>query len=275
MNNDELTINCELADQILCGFIRNETEKVGVENVVLGVSGGVDSATSVALAARALGPEHVLGVRMPYATSLPESAQDAALVIEQFGIESITIEITDMVDGYLNAMNVTDRTRRGNVMARARMIVLYDQSAARDALVLGTSNKTEYLLGYSTLWGDMACAINPLGDLYKTQVWQIAEYLGVPDRVIKKPPTADLWAGQTDEDELGFSYRDADRILYHLVDRRCGDAELIELGFTPEFIELIRTRIQRTQYKRRMPIIAKLSHRTVDRDFRYPRDWRG
>ncbi len=273
MNNDELTINCELADQILCGFIRNETEKVGVENVVLGVSGGVDSATSVALAARALGPEHVLGVRMPYATSLPESAQDAALVIEQFGIESITIEITDMVDGYLNAMNVTDRTRRGNVMARARMIILYDQSAARDALVLGTSNKTEYLLGYSTLWGDMACAINPLGDLYKTQVWQIAEYLGVPDRVVKKPPTADLWAGQTDEDELGFSYRDADRILYHLVDRRCGDAELIELGFTPEFIELIRTRIQRTQYKRRMPIIAKLSHRTVDRDFRYPRDW--
>ena len=270
---NKLEINAELATEILVRFIREEVGKIGFERVVVGLSGGVDSSTSAFLATRALGKENVWGILMPYKSSNPDSAHHAAEVVEKTGINSETVEITPMVDAYFEGHTDSDNTRRGNVMARQRMIVLYDKSAQHQALVLGTSNKTEALLGYSTLWGDMACAINPLGDLYKTQIWQLAEYLGVPNEIIEKPPSADLWDGQTDEGELGFTYEEVDKLLYLMVDKRFAVAELVDAGYEEKFIRDVFNKIQTTQYKRRMPVTAKLSHRTIDRDFRYPRDW--
>jgi NAD+ synthase len=269
----ELEINPETATEILTRFIREEVTKIGYNHVVVGISGGVDSSTSAFLAARSLGRENVWGILMPYKTSSPDSLRHAREVVEQTGIRSETIEITPMVDAYFDRFPDADNTRRGNVMARQRMIVLYDKSAEHKALVLGTSNKTEALLGYTTLWGDMACALNPLGDLYKTQVRQLAAFLGVSDEIIAKAPSADLWAGQTDEDELGFTYDRVDKLLYLMVDQRFAVAELVDAGYKEEFIREVFEKVQRTQYKRRLPLIAKLSHRTIDRDFRYPRDW--
>jgi NAD+ synthase len=178
-----------------------------------------------------------------------------------------------MVDPFLESRGVTDRVRAGNVMARQRMIVLYDLSQRDKALVFGTSNKTELLLGYGTLFGDMACAINPLGDLYKTQVWQLARALELPPRVIEKKPSADLWAGQTDEGEMGFSYAEVDRLLYLMVDERRNDDELRTAGFADAFVQQVKGMVRRNQFKRRPPLIAKVSHRTVNVDFRYARDW--
>ena len=269
----ELAINPELMTEILVRFVREEIHKVGVTKAVVGLSGGVDSAVSCVLAAEALGAKNVHAILMPYKTSHPDSLNHAKLVVEATGVHSAEVEITPMVDGYFAREPDADAGRRGNAMARQRMVVLYDVSMAQNALVVGTSNKTEALLGYSTLWGDMACAINPIGDLYKSQVWQLAEHLGVPAPIVQKDPSADLWEGQTDEDELGFSYAEADRILYYMVDRRYMVPELAALGYAEDLIDRIFTRMQRSQYKRRMPIIAKVSHRTVDRDFRYPRDW--
>jgi NAD+ synthase len=271
--NNELEINPEIVTDILTRFIREEVTKIGFNRVVVGISGGVDSSTSAFLAAHALGKENVWGIRMPYKTSSPENMRHAEEVVKRTGIRSELVEITPMVDAYFERHSDADNNRRGNVMARQRMIVLYDKSAEHQALVLGTGNKTESLLGYTTLWGDMACAVNPLGDLYKTQVWQLADYLGVPDEIIGKPPSADLWAGQTDEAELGFTYREVDRVLYLMVDKRFAIRELVEAGYEESLIRNVFDKIQRTQYKRRMPVVAKLSHRTVDRDFRYPRDW--
>ncbi|GAB4335052.1 MAG: NAD+ synthase [Candidatus Abyssubacteria bacterium] len=269
----EIEINPELVTEILTRFIREEVRKVGIERVVIGISGGVDSSTSAFLAARALGKENVWGISMPYKMSSPDSIEDARAVVEKTGINSETVDITPMVDSYFEKVSNADMRRRGNVMARQRMIVLYDKSAEHEALVLGTSNKTEFLLGYTTLWGDMACALSPLGDLYKTQICQLAEYLGVPEQIITKPPSADLWVGQTDEGELGFTYRQVDQLLYYMVDKRYAVLELVESGYEEEFVRRVFRLIQRSQFKRRMPAIAKLSHRTVDRDFRYPRDW--
>jgi NAD+ synthase len=271
--DSKLEINAELATEILVRFIREEVSKIGFERVVVGLSGGVDSSTSAFLATRALGNENVYGILMPYKSSNPDSARHAAEVVEKTGINSETVEITPMVDAYFEGHTDGDNTRQGNVMARQRMIVLYDKSAQHQALVLGTSNKTEALLGYSTLWGDMACAVNPLGDLYKTQIWQLAEFLGVPSEIIEKPPSADLWDGQTDEGELGFTYDEVDKLLYLMVDKRFTIAELVDAGYEEKFIRNVFSKIQTTQYKRRMPVTAKLSHRTIDRDFRYPRDW--
>ncbi|UCD57660.1 MAG: NAD+ synthase [Candidatus Hydrogenedentota bacterium] len=270
---NELDINPELVTKILTRFIKEEVTKIGFKHVVVGISGGVDSSTSAFLAARALGKENVWGIIMPYKTSNPDSLSHAREVVEKTGIRTETVEITPMVDAYFEKYPGADNKRRGNVMARQRMIVLYDKSAEHDALVLGTSNKTEFLLGYTTLWGDMACAVNPLGDLYKTQVRQLAKFLGVPDEIIGKPPSADLWVGQTDEAELGFTYREVDRLLYLMVDKRFAVSELVEAGYEEGFIKNVFEKIQRSQYKRRLPVVAKLSHRTVDRDFRYPRDW--
>jgi len=268
-----LTINAELVAEILRRFIRNEITRAGFGRAVLGLSGGVDSSTVAFLAAQALGPENVLAVVMPYKTSSEASVRDARLVIEITGIRSLQISITEQIDAYFDRFPDASQMRRANKCARERMTILYDQSAAFNGLVLGTSNKSELLLGYGTQYGDLASAINPVGDLYKTQLRQLAAHLGVPKPILEKPPTGDLWVGQTDEGELGFTYAEVDRLLFLMVDRRWRRAELIRVGFAPEFVDRVAMLIRRNHYKRRMPIIAKLSHRTVDRDFRYARDW--
>lgn len=268
-----LDVSEELTADLLVRFLRSEAGKFGFERVVCGLSGGVDSAVSVALAAQAFGPESVLGVMMPYRTSNPSSEADARVVAETLGIETRKVDISDMADGYLEETDVTDRMRRGNVMARCRMIVLYDLSVEWNGLVLGTSNKTEILLGYSTQWGDSASALNPLGDLYKHQVFQLARHLGLPSEVIDKAPSADLFEGQTDEDELGFTYEEVDRLLVKMIDERWTEGELVAEGFNETFVRLVAGRIAANQYKRLPPIIAKLGPRSVTHDFRYLRSW--
>jgi len=266
-------LNPQIVERILVEFLRDETHNAGFERGVLGLSGGVDSAVCAALAVRALGAENVLGVLLPHRTSSPESRTDAELVARTIGMRTELVDISPMVDPYLTSAAVTDRVRAGNVMARERMIVLYDISQRDKALVFGTSNKTELLLGYGTLFGDMASALNPLGDLYKTQIWQLARHLGLPAQIVAKKPSADLWAGQTDEGEMGFTYADVDRLLFAMIDERRTDTELAQMGFDATFIRRVRAMVSRSQFKRRPPLIAKLSHRTVNVDFRYPRDW--
>lgn len=268
-----LSVNTGLLRTILTGFVRDEVHKVGARKAVLGLSGGIDSALVVFIAAEALGPENVHAVCMPYRTSNPESEAHARVVAKACGVDFSVVPITPMVDAYFDLFPEADNMRRGNKMARERMTILYDQSAARGALVLGTSNKTELLLGYGTLYGDMASALNPIGDIYKSQVWQLSEAMGVPREVIEKKPSADLWAGQTDEQELGFTYREVDELLYRMVDLRMDREELVTAGFAPEFIDSIYRKVQNSHFKRRLPIIAKVSNRTIDRDFRYSRDW--
>ena len=270
---DALRIDTEVVLSLLVGFVREEVHKVGFQRVVVGLSGGVDSAVTAAVAQRALGPDDVVPVIMPYRSSSPASEADARAVCDQLGLRPVMVDISPQIDAYFERFPGADRTRRGNKMARERMSILYDLSFAERALVIGTSNKTELLLGYSTVHGDMAHALNPLGDLYKTQVWALARALGLPDRVVDKPPSADLWEGQSDEEELGFQYALVDVLLYYLVDERRTRPELRALGYADDFIDLILRRVRDSQYKRRPPVIAKLSARTIDREFRYPRDW--
>lgn len=270
---DALGIEPELVERILVGFLREEVRKVGYSKVVLGLSGGVDSALTAALAQRALGAENVVPIIMPYRTSNPQSEADARTVADSLGLNPQVVDISPQVDAYFERFPDAERGRRGNKMARERMAILYDMSWAHRALVVGTSNKTELLLGYGTIHGDLAHALNPLGDLYKTQVWEMARHMGLPSQVIEKPPSADLWEGQSDEQELGFQYAVVDVLLYYLVDARCSRAELRDMGFEDAFIDDIGRRVRDSQYKRRPPLIAKLSARTIDREFRYPRDW--
>lgn len=268
-----LEINTDLARTILTDWIRTEIGRAGFERAVVGVSGGVDSSLACALAAQALGPGNVLAVRMPYKTSSSDSMEHAEQVIGTLGVRELTVPITDMVEPLFERFPEADPIRRGNVMARLRMIILYDQSAAFGGLVVGTGNKTEILLGYTTLYGDAASALNPLGDLYKTQVRQLARAIGIPNVIIDKPPSADLWAGQTDEAELGFTYVDVDRLLLLLVDGRYSIDDCVSAGFDRIFVEKVSERIRKTQFKRILPPIAKLSNRTVGYDFLYLRDW--
>jgi NAD+ synthase len=269
----DLTINTDVALTILKGFIRSEITRVGFKRAVIGLSGGIDSALSCVLAARALGPENVIAIRLPYRSSSPDSLEHAQLLIDQLGVESKTIDITDMVEPYLVRDPQMSKQRKGNIMARQRMVVLYDQSEVLKGLVVGTSNKTEILLGYSTLWGDMASALNPIGDLYKTQVRQLSRAVDIPEEIITKAPSADLWKDQTDEGELGFSYEEVDRLLYLLVDQRYLAQDCIEAGFDEQFVQVVMARVSRSQFKRMQPPIAKLSNRTVGYDFLYLRDW--
>ncbi|MFN2153153.1 MAG: NAD+ synthase [Anaerolineales bacterium] len=269
----DLAINSQLAKKILTGFIRSEITRAGFSKAVIGLSGGIDSALSCFLAAEALSPENVLAIRMPYKTSSPDSLEDAQRVIEATGVKSLTVPITEMVEPLFERFPEMNHVRKGNVMARARMIVLYDQSEAFGGLVVGTGNKTEILLGYSTLYGDSACALNPIGDLYKTQIRQLSREMGVPPEVIDKAPSADLWAGQTDEDELGFTYEEVDKLLYLLVDERYRPEDLVEAGFSEKFVRTVIERVRRNQFKRVLPPIAKLTNRTVGYDFLYLRDW--
>jgi NAD+ synthase len=270
-----LDINTDLARKILCGFIRDQIEKAGMQGAVIGLSGGIDSALSAYLSAEALGSENVLAVRMPYRTSSEASLTDADAVTDALGLPSITIPITDMADALISQFEDMSRLRQGNIMARCRMIVLYDQSAARGLLPMGTSNKTEFLLGYSTLYGDSGVALQPIADLYKYQVRQLAAALGVPDNIIDKAPSADLWEGQTDEDELGFTYNDVDQVLFLLVDERYTVSEVVAEGFDAAFVEKVWRRVKANHFKRTMPNIAKLSKRTIGHDFLYLRDWVG
>jgi NAD+ synthase len=273
LDSAELEINAPLVRSILVGFLRKEVRRVGYEKVVVGVSGGVDSSLVAALAAEALGPENVIAISMPYRLSNPSSLADAEAVAHRFSFDLRVVEITPQIDAYFERFPDASDARRGNKMARERMTVLYDASFAEDALVVGTSNKTELLLGYGTIFGDQASALNPIGDLYKTQVWQLAAHVGVPEQVVTKSPSADLWEGQSDEQELGFTYAAVDRLLFNLVDRRYSAADLVEMGHDRAFVEAVTRRMRMNQYKRRPPIIAKLSARTIDREFRYPRDW--
>ncbi|MDP4219998.1 MAG: NAD+ synthase [Bacteroidota bacterium] len=254
-------------------FLRDEMRRVGFEKAVLGLSGGIDSALSAYLAVRALGKENVHCVMMPYKTSNPSSLADAQTVVKHLGVSSEIIDITPMADAYFAMNKEMDSLQKGNVFARLRMIVLYDKSHSRKALVIGTSNKTEWLLGYTTLFGDSASAINPIGDLYKTQVRQLSKEIGVPDAILNKAPSADLWSGQTDEAEMGLTYDEVDLLLYYMIDCRQSNEELMARGFQEDFITKVRGMIRRSQFKRMPPLVAKISSRTVNIDFRYPRDW--
>lgn len=269
----DLTINTDLARKILTGFIHSEITRMGFSHAVINLSGGIDSALSCFLAVEALGPENVLAIRLPYRTSSKDSLEDAQKVIDATGVKSITVEITDMVEPLFAKFPDMDNTRKGNIMARQRMIVLYDQSAAFRGLAIGTGNKTEILLGYTTLFGDSANAINPIGDLYKTQVRQLSQDMGIPQSLLDKPPSADLWVGQTDEGELGFTYAEADELLYLMIDQRYTPQECVEAGFGEAFVHAVVERVRRNHFKRILAPIAKLSNRTIGYDFLYLRDW--
>lgn len=268
-----LEIDPQWTGNKITNFIRTEIHGAGFQRAVVGVSGGVDSAVTCYLTAEALGPQNVLAVRMPSKTSTSESLEHAGLVIEATGVHEITVPITDMVDPLFAQFPEADRVRRGNAMARVRMIVLYDQSAAFNGLVIGTGNKTEILLGYTTLYGDSACALIPLGDLYKTQVRQLARAIGVPEVIITKPPSADLWAGQTDEGELGFTYQDVDRLFLYLVDENLSPQACVDDGFDATFVDAVIDQIRQNQFKRALPPIAKLGDSKLAYDFRLSEDW--
>jgi NAD+ synthase len=273
MTISNLDINTTLATKILSGFIKSELGRVGFKRAVIGLSGGIDSALSLALATEAIGKENVLAVRMPYKASSQDSLDHAQLCIDKFGVQSLTIPITEMADPVIALDPDMSKTRKGNIMARCRMIVLYDQSEAFGGLVIGTSNKTEILLGYSTIFGDSASALNPIGDLYKTQVRQLSRALGVPDEIVDKAPSADLWADQTDESELGFTYAEVDKLFYLLIDQRYRVEECVDAGFDEAFVRAVLKRVRQNQFKRMMPPIAKVSNRTIGYDFLYLRDW--
>ncbi len=254
----KMKLNAPLAINSLTDFIKSTVNNAGFSRAVLGVSGGVDSSLSAFLSARALGAKNVLVLRMPYKTSSPESLKHANLVIEQLGVPSLTINISEAVDAVLINFPDASPVRRGNVMARIRMINVYDQSAAFPGLVVGTGNKTESLLGYSTLHGDGAFDFNPLADLYKAQVRQLAAELGVPPSIIDKPPSADLWEGQTDEEELGFTYNEIDRLLYALVEEGLSPNDCVKAGFSEEFVRNIISRIKKYRFKSALPLAGSV-----------------
>jgi len=261
---EHLAIDPEKVSILLTDFICQKFSESGFEHAILGLSGGVDSSTVAYLAQRALGAENVWGINMPYRTSNPQSASDAQQVAQKLGINFMTVEITDMVDAYFKLYPDADMIRRGNRMARERMAILYDLSVPLQALVLGSGNKTESLLGYCTLHGDTACALAPLGDLYKTQVRALAKFLGVPGHIIQKIPTADLWPGQSDEGELGFTYEEVDKLLYFMVEKKYTLPELRELGFMDAFIKQVHGRIKRSLYKRQLPPVPKINSGFID-----------
>lgn len=282
---EELAIDTGVARRVIAEFIRAQLRQAGFERTVLGLSGGIDSALVACLVAEAIGPERLLCVLMPYATSSPASRADAEAVVAQLGCASALVDITPMVDGYFGAGAgpgavpgaagqeglEASPLRRGNLMARMRMAVLYDRSVTFGGLVVGTGNKTEALIGYTTLYGDSACAFNPIGDLYKSQVRQLSAAVGVPERIIRKAPSADLWPGQTDEAEAGFSYPELDRLLYWRIDRRRSTDELVAMGFEAAVIERVDRMVAGAEFKRQMPPIAKLGPRTTGVDYLYPR----
>lgn len=268
-----LEINCSLVRRLLVQFIREHTEKQGFPKVVVGLSGGLDSTVAVYLAIEALGKDNCVGVFLPHQVSHPSSLKDAQEIATDLQISTRLVDISPMVEAFRSAFDTITGLQLGNIMARCRMIALYQISAEENALVLGTSNKSEILMGYGTLYGDLGYAFDPLGDLYKTQIRQLAEHLGVPEKILKKVPSADLWEGQSDEDELGVTYAEADRFFIRWVDGRYNRDELLAEGFSPEFTDRIMRQVISQQFKRTMPPIPKITSRTFGADFLYPRDW--
>jgi NAD+ synthase len=278
---EELAIDTSVARRLIAEFIRGQLRQAGFERAVLGLSGGIDSALVAYLTAEAIGPERLHCVLMPYRTSSPESLEDAGEVVRRLGCSSEIVDITPMVDGYFGAEGVAGAAgteglgaaalRRGNFMARMRMSVLYDRSVTWRGLVVGTGNKTESLIGYTTLFGDSACAFNPVGDLYKSQVRQLSAAVGVPEQIIRKAPSADLWPGQTDETEAGFSYPELDRLLFWRIDKRRSVDECVALGYDREMVERVDRMVAGAEFKRQVPPIAKLGPRTAGVDYLYPR----
>lgn len=269
-----LEFNVELITENLTSFLKEELRKTGLTNFTLGLSGGVDSAVVAFLAARAIGPENVHALYLPYKSSSQESEGHSRLSMEGCGVNYQVISITKMIDSYFDDVDPeASPLRRGNKMSRERMAILYDHSAKYGGVVLGTSNKTELLLGYGTQHGDMASALNPIGDIYKTKIFELARYLQVPEPLIVKKPSADLWAGQSDEEDLGFTYAEVDALLENLIEKRKTIADLLANGFKQEFITKVIGLINRSQFKRRMPLIAKVSLRPIDSDFSYPKEW--
>jgi len=271
--DDALGIDPQLAERWLVAFLRDELiERRGITAAVLGLSGGIDSAVTAFLAARALGPENVYAIRMPYKSSSADSLADAQRVIDALGINGETIEITDAVDGYLRHAPDADARRKGNVMARMRMLVLFDQSARRNALPLGTGNKTERMLGYFTWHADDTPPVNPIGDLFKTQVWALAEHLGVPEQLIHKAPSADLEANQTDEGDMGITYGTADRILVRIL-TGYRDEQIVAQGFTAAEVAVVRRRVDGSHWKRHLPTTALVSATAINEWYLRPVDF--
>ena len=282
---EELQIDTDVARRVIAGFIRGQLRQAGFERAVLGLSGGIDSALVAYLVAEAVGADRLLCLMLPYRTSSPSSRGDAEVVVARLGCASRLVDISPLVDGYFGIeadgtavpgaggvdVLAASALRRGNFMARARMMVLYDASVSWGGLVVGTGNKTESLIGYTTLFGDSACAFNPIGDLYKTQVRQLSQALGVPDPILRKAPSADLWPGQTDEAEAGFTYHELDRLLYWMIDRRRRANELEALGFHPATIARVERMVAGSEFKRQVPPVAKLGPRTAGVDYLYPR----
>ena len=255
---NKLDLNLKEVHNELVEFLRENFKKAGFSKAVLGLSGGIDSALVAYLLRDALGKENVLAIMMPYKSSNPDSLNHAKLVVEDLGINSKVIEITDMIDAYFKNEKDPTSLRMGNKMARERMSILYDYSSKENALVIGTSNKTEIYLGYSTQFGDSACALNPIGDLYKTNIWDLSRYLKIPNELIEKKPSADLWEGQTDEQEMGLTYKEADQVLYRMLEENKKVEEVLAEGFNKDLVDNIVRRMNRSEYKRRMPLIAKI-----------------
>ena len=267
----ELAIDAGVARRVIVEFIRGQLRQAGFEKLLLGLSGGIDSALVAYLSAEAIGAERLLCVLMPYRTSSEASLVDARSVVDALGCASEVVDISPMVDAYFATDPDATPLRRGNYMARQRMAVLYDRSVTWGGLVVGTGNKTESLIGYTTLFGDSACAFNPIGDLYKSQVRQVSHDIGVPEAIIRKAPSADLWPGQTDETEAGFSYPQLDRLLFWRIDKRRSVDEVVALGFDRAMIERVDRMVAGAEFKRQVPPIAKLGPRTAGVDYLYPR----
>ena len=255
---NKLNLNLKEVHNELVEFLRENFKKAGFSKAVLGLSGGIDSALVAYLLRDALGKENVLAIMMPYKSSNPDSLNHAKLVVEDLKINAKTIEITNMIDAYFKNEKDASSLRMGNKMARERMSILFDYSSKENALVVGTSNKTEIYLGYSTQFGDSACALNPIGDLYKTNIWDLSRYLKIPNELIEKKPSADLWEGQTDEQEMGLTYKEADQVLYRMLEENKTTEEVLAEGFNKDLVDNIVRRINRSEYKRRMPLIAKI-----------------
>ncbi len=268
-----MNINPELVERTLIHFIRDEITKFGFKKAVLGLSGGLDSTVAAYLTSKALGKNNLIPLIIPYKSSSKKNMDDAIKVAKIVAEKHHIINITEQIDIYFKNNPTEEKLFIGNKIARERMSIIFDYSAREKAMVIGTSNKTELLLGYGTWFGDLASSVNPLGDLYKTQVFQLAAHLKVPEQIIKKTPSADLWPGQTDEEEMGIMYKIADEILYLIIDKRKSVKDILDWGYDEDLVFKVLKMVKSSQFKRTMPIIAKLSHRTIGKDFLYPRDW--